>query len=206
MATQTYIDFKHEEAKALAHLASVYYDIFSAKNLCDYLLRHIDESDYGFADSEILDSFSVAILVRYFRAFGSGVRLNLKFKEIDCFSDSQMKDHQYFKDYRDKYVAHSVNVFESTVVQARYWKEDPYEYGVVGIGESHSRRAGLNVDQIERMKALCETLLIFVTEKQSVEPERLFKVVQNMPMSEILEFGRSVPPNPGEELVTKVQS
>ena len=168
-------------------------------------MEAFENSEYGIPQPEIHDAFSVAILIRYFRAFGSGVRKNLKVENVETFSNEQLKDHQFFKEYRDKFVAHSVNVFEDTTIQARYCKERVLEEGIASIGELHNRIIGLRYDQVERVRALCESLLKYVEVQKNIEHSKLLQIMRSLPIQEVLSFHRKTPSNPSDSQVTKVR-
>ena len=51
-------------------------------------------------------------LVTYARCFGTGKRVRLDTSVFDGQPEDALRWHKYFKDTRDKHVAHSVNTFE----------------------------------------------------------------------------------------------
>lgn len=133
MATHTFVHFEHGEAAALARLQSIHFDLWSAIQLCEYFES---QSQNGYPPSEITDAFSTAILVRYSRAFVSGVRKGLGEDALAPLSVEQRANHERLRAYRDKHIAHSVNAFEDTKVQARYCEERVQQEGITGFGRS----------------------------------------------------------------------
>jgi hypothetical protein len=55
------------------------------------------------------EPLSSAILASFMRAFGGGVRNKAARHALDSLTDDQMKQYEYYRDYRDKHIAHSIN-------------------------------------------------------------------------------------------------
>lgn len=186
MATHTFVHFEHPEAADLAALTSVRFDLSSTLRLCEYLEEQSAASANGWPDREITDAFSTAILVRYSRAFLSGVRRGLGEEALATLTDEQRSHHLRLRAFRDKHIAHSVNAFEDTRVQARYCLERVSDEGITSVSAAHYRVFGLSGQDVLDMKNLCTSLLSYVDEKIKDEECRLLAVLRAMPVQEVL--------------------
>lgn len=192
MATHTFVHFEHEEAASLARLKSIHFDLTSTIQLCEYFESQCEQSPHGYAGLEIADAFSTAILVRYSRTFISGVRRGLGEEALSLLNNEQRAAHERLRAFRDKHVAHSVNAFEETKVQARYCKERVQEEGITGVSAAHYRVIGLSSKDVSDVVELCNVLLVYVDEDIEKEQKRLLAVLRAMPLMEVL----SQPPEP----------
>ena len=78
MVTHTFVDIDIDEARYLADLTGVEYDLRSAIQLSELLIKRFESSDY---DINLIDATSTSILVRYSRVFVSGVRKPIKVED-----------------------------------------------------------------------------------------------------------------------------
>ena len=183
MATYTFVHFEHEQAAALAGLQSIHYDLWSAIQLCEYFES---QSQNGYPPSEITDAFSTAILVRYSRAFVSGVRKGLGEGAMASLSVRQRANHKRLRAFRNKHIAHSVNAFEDTKVQARYCEERVQEEGITAVSAAHYRVVGLSSRDVGDVMDLCKALLVYVDAKIEEEKKRLLYILRSMPIADVL--------------------
>jgi hypothetical protein len=183
MAHHTFVHFEHDEAAALARLQSIHFDLSSATRLCEYFES---QSGNGYPPSEVTDAFSTAILVRYSRAFVPGVRRGLEDEAMASLSAEQRASHERLRHIRDKHIAHSVNAFEDTKVQARYCLERVQEEGITAVSAAHYRVIGLSSEDIQGIKDLCGAFLLYVNAKIADEKQRLLSVLRSMPLEEVL--------------------
>jgi len=186
VATHTFVHFEHEEAATLARLASIHFDLWSTIHLCEFFEAQCAESTHGYAGSEITDAFSTAILVRYSRAFASGVRQGLGEDALASLTPEQRANHERLRAFRDKHIAHSVNAFEDTRVQARYCLERVEQEGITGVSAAHSRVTGLSSKDVNETIELCKVLLSFIDGEIQTEEKRLLNILRAMPISEVL--------------------
>src|SRR5687768_8341398 len=91
----------------------VRYDLQGVVDCCDRLLSITrNQSD----DYTLLEALSSAALVKYVRCFGGGKRTGLREKDISDIEGDPLGVHRYFKDLRDKHIAHSVSPLEQVKV------------------------------------------------------------------------------------------
>jgi hypothetical protein len=183
MATHTFVHFEHEEVAALAELKSIHFDLWSAIQLCEYFES---QSQNGYPPSEITDAFSTAILVRYSRAFVSGVRKGLGEDALASLSVGQRANHERLRAFRDKHIAHSVNALEDTKIQARYCEERVQQEGITAVSAAHYRVMGLSSRDVGDVIELSKALLVYVDAKIEEEKKRLLFVLHSMPIAEVL--------------------
>ncbi len=103
MATHTFASLDLPEAKRLADLTGIKHDLESAKELATRFANQMENEKW---DSTLLDALSVAVLVRYSRAFATGVRERLDSDKFSILSNEQNTKHERLRYWRDKHVAH----------------------------------------------------------------------------------------------------
>ena len=102
MATFSFVDFSTSATQRLADLSGVAADLLSTQELCDRLDVELQKVPM---DASLIEALSVAALVKYGRAFGSGVRAKIPQEVLSSLPADQLDSHQLFKDLRDKWVA-----------------------------------------------------------------------------------------------------
>ena len=186
MATHTFVHFEHEEAAELARLQSIKFDLESAVQLCEFFDEQCAQSAHGYACSEITDAFSTAILVRYSRAFVSGVRRGLGNEVLEVLTPEQNRNHQRLRAFRDKHIAHSVNAFEDTKIQARYCLERVEQEGITGVATAHYRVIGLSSKDVSEIQELCRVIVCHVDQEIEKEKVRVLAILRSLPISDVL--------------------
>lgn len=192
MATNTWVDLRLPEAAALADYTGIEFDLRTAQEFSRMLL---DERNKAQPNWDLSDPLTTAILVRYARAFTTGVRLRLREDALAELSVAQRERHEFFYALRDKHIAHSVNAFEESQPTARYWVERVHEEGIEQIGCQHHRIVGMSVPDLEAMIDLTTVLRQYVKRKIEDERAKLLKIVRNKPIDEILSVGAAPAPS-----------
>ena len=90
-------------------------DLRSVIELCKRLDTELERAEDE-ADNLLIEALWTAALVKYVRCFTSGKRFGLDPSVFDGLAGAS-ETHQYFKNMRDKHVAHSVNPFEGVGVR-----------------------------------------------------------------------------------------
>jgi hypothetical protein len=103
-----------EKAAQLGDLSLVLQDLRSVIDLCARLANELVKVEPD-RDGLLIEALWTAALVKYVRCFTSGKRFGLDVSVFDGCSGAN-ETHQYYKDMRDKHVAHSVNPFEGVAV------------------------------------------------------------------------------------------
>jgi hypothetical protein len=98
-----------DDAALLGDLGLVVQDLRSVKELCRRLAGELDREP---KDAVQIEALWTAALVKYVRCFSSGKRFGVKQDIFSGLDGDPIGAHKYFKNLRDKHVAHSVNPFE----------------------------------------------------------------------------------------------
>lgn len=183
MTTNTWVDLEIPEAKTLADLTGIRYDLNSARDLAKMLEAEIAAEAPNW---QLADPLSTAILVRYSRAFASGVRSPLGNDALAVLSPEQREMHARLRAIRDKHLAHSVNAFEENQPVARYCEERVSQEGITSVECNHSRILGLNSREIAGVIELTTVFLEFVDGRLQEEKQRLLHIVRSMPLERVL--------------------
>lgn len=101
------------EAQRLADLASILQDLTFTIEACQRLLDVIDREPQ---DAVLIQSLWSAALISYVRCFAHGKRFGLSEEILAHLQGEPIPVHNFYKNLRDKHVAHSVNPFEEVAV------------------------------------------------------------------------------------------
>jgi hypothetical protein len=178
MATWRSVSFPVREAKKLADLTGVESDLISAENICD---RFVVESLKEPLDWHLLEIICAAAIIKYGRTFPSGVRSGVATKLVNKLSMEHQGSHQFFKDLRDKWIAHSVNSFEENEVTAWLMPPERGPLGVTGISVRQHRVSSLSVEDIRTLKSLCQAVREVVKEAIAIENQLVLNIAQALP-------------------------
>jgi hypothetical protein len=125
-------------------------------------------------DDIVKHSLWTTALITYARCFGSGVRACLD-EGIFEDRDDVIEQHRYYKNIRDKHLAHSVNPFEVTttgIAVIDYDGEEPYVFGATTL---HATRSTENSSTVRYLATLAEWLQRHASRKRQ---EALQKVLR----------------------------
>lgn len=178
MAHWRSVSFHIPEAQALADLTGVETDLLSAENICD---RFIAESEKEPCDWHLQEIICAAAIVRYGRTFPSGVRSGVATELVSKLSAEDQESHRFFKDLRDKWIAHSVNSFEENEVSAWLMPPERGPLGVTGISVRQHRVTSLNVESMRALKALCIAVRTVVKKAIEAENQVVLSIAQGLP-------------------------
>lgn len=109
-------ELRTDDAALLGDLSLIVLDLRSVIELCRRLSAEMAKPKEH-QDNQLIEGFWTAALVKYVRCFTTGKRFGL---EPSVFAEFEggVTTHQYFKNMRDKHVAHSVNPFGDVHVAA----------------------------------------------------------------------------------------
>lgn len=193
MATNTFVEIDLPEARDLADLTGIRMDLMAAHDFA-LMLKKVFESQRR--EWDLVDPLSTAILVRYSRAFVTGVRARLGDDALQKLSGPQRGEHRRLRAFRDKHIAHSVNAFEENQPVARYWIERVKEEGITSVECNHTRVVGLSSADVEAVIELTTAMLSHVDSCLEQEKAKVFEVVKRMPIDEVLSKGSKGPKHP----------
>lgn len=104
----------------------------------------------------IIAGLYTSALVTYCRCFGKGKREPLKVDVFDDLPTEAMDAHNYFKDMRDKHIAHSVNKCEHVQVGVMLVPEELGPKGILGHGFVKVRRMTDSIDGVQVLYQLAQ--------------------------------------------------
>jgi hypothetical protein len=138
----------------------------------------------------LAEPLSIAAVVMYSRPFMGGVRLRLGENDLKGLTTEQRAAHEHLRAYRDKHVAHSVNVFEENVPRANYCVERVREEGITGISYGSGRIVSLSGADLNALIDLATALEAHVRALITTEQERLLPIVRGMSLEAVLAGGQ----------------
>ncbi|MDP3282545.1 MAG: hypothetical protein Q8M57_16155 [Nitrosomonas sp.] len=125
------VEIDYPDAKYLAAYHSIFRDLMVAEDAVDRLLSMDTNSEENRC---LIESLYISALVSYIRGFTSGKRAARLSTDIFSKLDGAEVVHNYFKDIRDKHIAHSVNPFEQVKVGVRLTPKTSNKKEVISVG------------------------------------------------------------------------
>jgi hypothetical protein len=188
----TFIELELPAGAGLADLRGAEQDLESAAGMARYLKRHFETQPLDFT---LVDALTTAILVRYSRPFTTGVRKRLGHEVLQLLSKTHREQHEKFRAWRDKHIAHSVNVFEENQLVARYWLEKVQTEGVREISINHTRLVGFSSADVEAILSLIEAILSRLKTVIGDEKAKVLAVVRALPLDDVISRPPKKPPS-----------
>lgn len=139
------------KAAQLGDLSLVLLDLRSVIDLCTRLDGELVKAEAD-RDDLLIEALWTAALVKYIRCFTSGRRFGLEVSVFDGLSGAK-ETHQYYKDMRDKHVAHSVNPFEGVTVRVLL-EGEPAKHKATGIVVFQHRLVCTDQNGVQTLKRL----------------------------------------------------
>lgn len=198
MVTHTYVNLEIEEARYLANLVGIEYDLRTTIEWCNQFYKLASDQSMFMA----IEPMITAILVRFMRAFGGGKRFPDTQHILLVLSKEEKEQYDFFKNIRDKHIAHSANEFEHNQVKA-YYVEGAADKGVDSIGLGCDRVIGLSSTEIDNIIEICETLMAKVKSEIDSEKRKLLTITDEYTKDDILKFGKYVPKHTNDIDVSK---
>jgi len=175
------------EAIGLADLTGISNDFESAKLFAIRLKEMLERNP---PDYSLVEPMTTAILVRYSRPFTSGVRRRIKETEFATISTEQRAIHDRFRLWRDKHIAHAVNVFEDNQPVARYWLECLDDKGFTSIECNSSQLIGMCLHDVEMIIQLTTYFIEELKPNIKREKEKVLEIVRSLPKKEVLAMAK----------------
>ena len=191
MATWRFVNFPHPEAQVLADLTGIESDLEAVEDYCQSFLSV--GADFDFDRLKIQQALCIAAIVTYGRTFGSGVRKGVTALQLDRLEPDLRQFHDYVKDLRDKWVAHSVNAFEENIPVAYLVPPERGERSISSISVQHRRVAALSGSEVERLSALARALRDIVNADLSVENARVLRFARSLDVNAFYDGDDSSP-------------
>lgn len=187
MANHTWVDLQIPEAAKLADLSGILWDLQRAREFAKLLAHEMSSPKPNWG---LVEPLSIAVVVMYSRPFSGGVRLRLGEDDLKTLTPEQRSAHDHIRAYRDKHVAHSVNVFEENIPRANYCVERVHEEGITGIAYGGGRIVGLSGAEVNAIIELASVFEAQIEAQIKAEQERLLPIVRSMPLEKVLAGGQ----------------
>ena len=181
-----------EEARDAEELHAVYRDLEFVIQVGDYLVRGMEQRERQRQTTMIgtagylEKAFYMAALVAYARCFGTGKRKH-RLDDTIFTGDAEhlLERHKYYKDTRDKHLAHSVNAFEITKAAARIEALDTDNPRVETVGVVHVSRTTEDIDDVRWLVKLATYVQTIVYGRLNRANVRLDKRVRSLPTEQL---------------------
>lgn len=188
----TCVDFCISDAQWLSDLTGVHEDLVAVQRIC----KKVEEDSPKFKtgtgedvlklmeDRYLISDLLCAGIVRYMRTHGTGVRAGIPKEWLEELPPAFVKAHNYFKDLRDKMIAHSVNPLEDNQVLAWVKGYGTIEAHVTHVNVSPGRYLP-GADDASFLNRLVGALLKRVKQEIESESARLLTVARGIPMDDL---------------------
>jgi hypothetical protein len=176
MSVYTYVNISLPEAKRLADLHGIEFDLNACHRYCQKYIKLSSDNFQPIEEGQHLECFSVYIFVKYGRCFGGGVRVGVEKEIVKIFTEDERNLHTLIIDIRNKYIAHSVNNFEDHKVKVWLNPDDKgRKVNDVNIGSNYI--AGFSPSLIDRLKNLIDKIIVWIDKENKYEQKRLTQIV-----------------------------
>jgi hypothetical protein len=181
MATNAFVEINIEEAAHLADLTGIVHDFERTKHFAEQLKEMIEGGIHP-----VHEPMTIAILIRYSRPFVSGVRYHLNERDLEELSPEQRAAHDGFILWRNKHIAHSVNVFEENQPVARYWVERFDSEGFSSVECNSTELAGMSLYDVEMVMELTTHFIEKLKPRLKCEKKKVLEIVQSLKREDVL--------------------
>lgn len=195
---------EYKEAKILADLTLVLQDLTFTVDILKRLIKLLKDDS---KDNILIQSYWTASLISYVRCFSAGKRLGLS---EDIFKNTKLEDdplgcHHYFKNLRDKHIAHSVNPFEQIVVDLQLSNPKSKKREVLGVSILSQKLICTTVEGAETFLRLALIAREEVRKQAKEYENKTLEVGKKLPIDVLYSKGRSRIITPGPEDTAKAR-
>lgn len=196
------VDYK--EAEILADLTLIFQDLAFVVDVLKRLKQLLQKNS---KDRILIESLWTTALISYIRCFSTGKRFGLS---ENIFKNKELKGdpvgcHRYYKNLRNRHIAHSVNPFEQVMVDIELSPPNSSKQEVLGVAVLSQK---LIYTDIEGVETLLRLTLIAKEEvrKQAKEYEtKVLEVAKGTPIGSLYSKLRSRIITPGPENAGKAR-
>ncbi len=185
-----------EEAKVLADLTSLHQDLRYTRDVLKRLIQLLRD---GCQDHILIQSYWSAALVAYVRCFSTGKRYGLT-PDIYKHLDGAIDCHAYYKNMRDRHIAHSVNPFEQVAVDIQLSPPNSDKKEVLGVAVFMLKHMAPEVSGVMDCLRLTSVALKYVVNRCKEYENKVLEVAKSMPIEQLYlkARGRLVAPRPDQ--------
>jgi len=133
-------------------------------------------------DDIMIQSYWTAALISYARCFASGKRYRLTEDIFKGLKGDPIGCHKYYKNLRDKHIAHSVNPFEQVHVGLVLSEPDNPKREVLGVSTLSQKLICSDVDGVNQLIALASIILKEVARQAKEYESKTFEAGENIPI------------------------
>jgi len=199
----TRFDFCVPEAKWLSDLTGIRNDLEGVARICARVQNDAGNFRFGpdvnavamIYERMLAADLVCAAIVRYMRTHGTGVRSGIPSSWVEDLPIDLRDAHTYFKNLRDKFIAHSVNPLEDNQVFA--WVRG---YGTLGAQvtrvDSSPGRFYPGSDAAALLGRLTSILLALISQEIEAESARLLGIARSLSIDEVCKCGSKELPIP----------
>ncbi|MEJ3403931.1 hypothetical protein WDJ51_04240 [Rathayibacter sp. YIM 133350] len=137
------------------------FDMKRVIELCEEYLSAMENN----AARAVQDALWMSAIILYARCFNVGVRQRLDTTALDAVPGRPREVHQHFLDLRDKFLAHSVNIYEQTPVLAII---DLVNNDVERIGTIHAWANPMNEIGARHLLQLAQAFVVAGERQRSI--------------------------------------
>lgn len=195
MAVWRFVDFFVPQAQRLADLTGVQYDLQMVEHQCEMILPMMESE--SLENMRLREALCISAITSYGRTFVSGVRSGVTREQLDRLEAGLQDKHVYFKDLRDKWIAHSVNAFEDNRVCAYLVPEERGERAVASISVQQHRVLTLSGLDIVALQDLASSLRKIVEADIAVENQKVLAYARSLPVDQFYAATATPPAVPG---------
>jgi hypothetical protein len=161
----------------MADLAGVEGDLSLCIKACDEFIALTSSEPWRIPTitQEALAEFAI---FRYCRTIATEVRSGVRADQIAALPPNLLEAHRFFKDLRDKHLAHSVNYHEQNSVHATISLND--ERTLLKLGTQHSRTPATAYEDIKSLKELAEALGEIIETEDTTEFDATWDLLESM--------------------------
>ena len=184
MATYGFSQIHLAEGLHLVDLTGTKADLEMA---CEFIERLITMLTSASEGSHLdVEALAIAAIIRYGRAFKGGVRKIGKAQIIFDLPSDIKETHNLFLMWRDKHIAHSVNDFETALLQARYCVERLHDEGITQVNVTSSQVISPGTKELEALLKAAQFFIVRLERLIELESARVLKIVRELPVDEVL--------------------
>lgn len=188
------VDFA--EAKCLADLASIFQDLSFTVQASERLLSVVEDESQ---DPILIQSLWTAALISYVRCFAHGKRFGLSEETISHLEGNPIEVHRFYKNLRDKHIAHSVNPFEEVAVGLVLPEEGVTDRAIQGVATLSRRYIAASREGVEQLVVLASALREEVGRLAKEAKAETLQVGKQIPLEKLLRKPRLRVVAPGSE-------
>jgi len=171
MVTLQYSRWDTPEGILLRDVEGQYEDIQSARSLLVRFLIEVRNRDFV-----LVDALATASVVRYARAFATGIRQKIRLADIPGLTPEQHNLHAEVLAIRSRYSAHAVNMQETNSIYVGHVATPDGNPTVTSVSSGTLTTIAISVDQAVRLEALCSLLLSHLNGVRTIESARLLEL------------------------------